>query len=332
MTAKKSFFRNIVVSALSLLLIIPTTVCAYSDSVYLGGENIGIEINTNGIMVVGMYKVGDNYPGKIANLKVGDIITKVNDKKVNNIAEMVNLLESTIDKQKVNVTYLRNNKENLTNLRLEKQSSGVYKTGLYVKDKVTGIGTLTFIDPANNKFGALGHEIIEANSGVKLEVKDGIIYRSIITSIKKSERGIPGEKNAKYDKDTVYGNIMENTSSGIFGKYTGDYSNKNLIKVGNEQDVKLGNAYIKTVLKSELVEDYEINIIKLDFSNTHKNILFEVIDPKLSNDAGGVVAGMSGSPIIQNDMIIGAVSHVIVDSPNKGYGIFVTTMLKESES
>ena len=329
----KKFKNASFVFVMSILLIIPTNVFAYSEKVIPGGENIGIQINTKGVIVVGLYKVNNSYPGKEANLKVGDIITKINNDGVSNINEMVSKIEMASDKNKIKITYLRNDKIYDTNLKLVKQNDGVYRTGLYVKDSINGIGTLTFIDPQTKNYGALGHEIIEVNSGKKLDIKDGKIYKSEITSITKSSNGNPGEKNAKYYSDDIYGSIKENTSSGIFGKYTDDLPNKNLMKVAKNDEIKEGKATIRTVLNGEKVEEFAISITKIDYDITNtKNILFEIIDTKLLDKTGGVVQGMSGSPIIQNDMIIGAVTHVIIDDTTKGYGIFITTMLEEAEN
>lgn len=326
---KNAFFKIV----LSTLLIMPNYVFAYSEKIIPGGENIGIQINTDGVIIVGLYKVNDSYPGKDANLKVGDVIKKINDDNVNNISEMVSKIESSSNKEKIKITYLRNKETFNTNLKLVKQNDGIYRTGLYVKDSINGIGTLTFIDPESKNFGALGHEIIESNTGKKLDIKDGKIYKSEITSIDKSSNGNPGEKNAKYYPEEVFGNIIENTTSGIFGKYTDELPTKETIKVGKKEDIKVGKATIRTVLKDEKIEEFAINITKIDYDITNsKNILFEIIDSKLLDKTGGVVQGMSGSPIIQDDMIIGAVTHVIIDDTTKGYGIFITTMLEEAEN
>jgi len=326
---KNAFFKI----AMSTLLIMPNYVFAYSEKVIPGGENIGIQINTKGVIIVGLYKVNNSYPGKDADLKVGDVIVKINDENIDNISEMVSKIEEVTNKNKIKITYLRNKETFNTNLKLVKQDDGIYRTGLYVKDSINGIGTLTFIDPATNKYGALGHEIIESNTGKKLEIKDGKIYKSEITSIDKSSNGNPGEKNAKYYPEEVFGNITENATSGIFGKYTDELPDKEAIKVGKKEDIKVGKAKIRTVLKDEKVEEFEISITKIDYDITNsKNILFEIIDSKLLDETGGVVQGMSGSPIIQDDMIIGAVTHVIIDDTSKGYGIFITTMLEEAEN
>ena len=311
-------FKNVVAAiTMSLLIIIPINVFFFFYSIIPGGQNIGIQINTKGIIVVGLYKVNDSYPGREANLKVGDVITKINDEEVKNISEMVSTIEKQEDKNNIKITFMRNNSENSSTLKLVKQNDGVYRTGLYVKDSINGIGTLTFIDPNTKLYGALGHEIIESNSGKKLDIKDGKIYKSDVTTIDKSSRGNPGEKNAKYYPEEVYGNINENTSSGIFGKY----------------DIKIGPEKIRTVLEKDKIEEFDITITKIDENlASNKNILFEITDKELLEKTGGVVQGMSGSPIIQDDKIIGAVTHVIVDDAKMGYGIFITTMLEEAEN
>ena len=329
----KKFKNIVIVSTISLLVIIPQNVFAYSSKVIPGGENIGIQVNTKGIIIVGLYKVNDSYPGKDANLKAGDIITKINDSNVENIQDMVSKIESIEDKSNIEITYMRDNMEYSSNLKLVKQNDGVYRTGLYVKDSINGIGTLTFIDPETKLYGALGHEITENNSGKKLDIKDGKIYKSEVSDIDKSSRGNPGEKNAKYYPEEVFGNIRENTSSGIFGSYTDQLPNKELIDVADVDEVKLGKASIRTVLDKNNVEEFEINITKIDKNlASEKNILFEITDKNLLDKTGGVVQGMSGSPIIQDGKLVGAVTHVIVDDTKMGYGIFITTMLEEAEN
>lgn len=317
---------------LLVLFIIPQIVFAYSDYLIPGGENIGIELNSSGILIVGTYDIGNDNPAKDAGLLVGDKITKINNTDVINIDDMLNKIENSSNKESIIITYKRANKEYTTTLNLIK-SDNTYKTGLYVKDSITGVGTLTYIDPNTKLFGALGHEIIEKASGQKLEISDGKIFSSEVTGVTRSSIGKPGEKNAKYDSNKVFGNIFENTTSGIFGKYTAKIPNKKKYKVAKKEDISLGKASIYTVISDNKVEEFAINIIRINESdNLSKNILFEVTDNKLLEASGGIVQGMSGSPIIQNDNIIGAVTHVVVDDPTKGYGIFITKMLEESEN
>ena len=326
--------RNILLSFILTLFILPLTTFAYSDYIIAGGENIGIQINSKGIMIVGLYKIEDQYPGRDAGLKMGDKITAINNMDVDNINQMVEKINKSPSKNSIKITYLRNNQLSNTNLNLIKTEDNIYKTGLYVKDSINGIGTLTYIDPGTKLYGALGHEIIEKNSGQKIEVKDGKIFKSEVESIIKSSNGSPGEKTAKYYSNNIYGNIFENTNHGIFGNYNDNLPNKKLYKVGNPSDIKLGKASILTVINEEKIEEFEIEIIKINQNDRHKikNILFNITDERLLTSTGGVVQGMSGSPIIQNEMIVGAVTHVIVDEPTKGYGIFITNMLEEAEN
>lgn len=327
-----NFKKKLLTLFLLLFSLFPSIVFAYSDKIILGGENIGISINSKYVMIVGFYEVEGNYIGEDAGLKVGDYITKINDISVSSIDEMVSVINDTSDKSSIKITFLRNNKELYTNLELKKDSNNIYKTGLYVKDKISGIGTLTYIDPSTNIFGALGHEISEKNTLQKVEIKDGTIFKSVVTGITPSTKGNPGSKDANFYSDTIFGTIDSNEISGIFGTYTGSLSDSNVIEVEEPDNVKLGSAYIRTVVSGSEVENYEIEIINIDYGNTTKNILFKITDSNLLDLTGGVVAGMSGSPIIQNDKIIGAVTHVVVNEPDKGYGIFITTMLEEGEN
>lgn len=312
---------------------IPNYVFAYSEYIVASGKNIGIELKSESVIVVGTYEVGNKNPAKDANLQTGDRITKINGINVKNIDSMINIIEKNVNNNQINITYLRGSKELNTTLSLIKDNDEVLKTGLYVKDSITGVGTLTFIDPNTSLYGALGHEIIEKTTGQKLEISSGKIYESTVTGIIKSNDGKPGEKNARYDSSKVYGNVAENTTSGIFGKYTTEVNYDKLYKVASPSDIKLGEASILTVVEDDTVEEFKINILKINENNqTNKNLLFEIIDENLISITGGIVQGMSGSPIIQDDYIIGAVTHVVVDDTHKGYGIFITTMLEEAEN
>ena len=305
----------------------PLEILAYSKYIIPGGDTLGIELKSDGIMVIGFYEI--NGKTNKSNLLVGDYIKKVNGEDVSTIEELTSSIEKNINGS-VEITYQRNNSEKTTNLNLIYEDN-VYKTGLYVKDKITGIGTLSYIDPKTKVYGALGHEIIESSSKNIVEVKTGNIFRNNITSITKSLDGKPGSKNAKFYHDTLYGTITKNTNVGIYGEYTAELPNKELLEVGQKEDVKIGEAKIYTVLNNEEIKEYSIEITEINETPKIKNITFKITDEELLNETGGVVQGMSGSPIIQNNKIIGAVTHVIIDNPENGYGIFITTMLEEGE-
>ena len=191
-----------------------------------------------------------------------------------------------------------------------------------------GIGTLSYIDPNTLIYGALGHEIVESNTNEKVEIKEGTIFNSFVTGIEKSIIGTPGSKIAKFNYNYEFGNIVKNTRYGIFGIYNDKINSNNLIKVGN---AKIGSAVIKTVLNGDKEESFNIEITKINETSDIKNITFKINDDRLISLTGGVIQGMSGSPIFQDDKIVGALTHVIVDNPYSGYGIFIQKMLEEGE-
>ena len=322
------FFKKIKLIFISIMLLtMPINALAYSDYIYASGKSIGINIKLKGIMVVGLYEVNGVSPGVIAKINLGDRIIKVNNNEVNSIKEMTDAISKSNNKDSVEITYLRNNKEYKTNLDLI-NDNGIYKTGLYVKDTISGVGTLTYIDPGTMMYGALGHEIIDKNTKTIVDIDDGKIFKSSVTGITKSTNGNPGSKNALYYNDVVYGNINKNTHSGIFGNFSANTDNLKLYKVSNPV---LGDAKILTVIDSDTIKEYSINITKINEFKETKNILFDITDTELLNKTGGIVQGMSGSPIIQGDNIVGSVTHVVVDNPEKGYGIYITNMLTEAE-
>ena len=322
------FFKKIKLILVSIMLLtMPINALAYSDYIYASGKSVGINIKLKGIMVVGLYEVNGVSPGVIAKINLGDRIIKVNNNDVNSIKEMTDAISNSNNKDSVEITYLRNNKEYKTNLKLI-NDNGIYKTGLYVKDTISGVGTLTYIDPGTMMYGALGHEIIDRNTKTMVDIDDGKIFKSSVTSITKSTNGNPGSKNALYYSDVVYGNINKNTHSGIFGNFSANTDNLKLYKVSNPV---LGDAKILTVIDNDTIKEYSINITKINVFKETKNILFDITDTELLNKTGGIVQGMSGSPIIQGDNIVGSVTHVVVDNPEKGYGIYITNMLTEAE-
>lgn len=321
-----------IIFPLLILFIMPTNIYAYSKYIIPGGETIGIEVNSEGVLVVGFYEVESKYIGKDAGFEIGDTITEINDTKVSNIDEMVNVVnEEAVNDNQLDVTIIRDGKSSDLTLDMICNSENVCKTGLYVKDEITGIGTLTYIDPKTTIFGALGHEITERTTGERFEIKDGKIFKATVTDNTRSENGSPGEKNATYDESVTYGKINSNEESGIFGKYTAELLNDKALEVGTKDDIKKGEAIIRTVINGSEIKEYTINILNINKDTAIKNILFEITDEELLNETGGVIQGMSGSPIIQNNKIVGAVTHVIVSDAKKGYGIFITTMLEEGD-
>ena len=315
---------------LSIYLLIPISVYAYSDYIMASGKNIGIELKSNNVIIVGSYNLGNYNALKETDLRLGDKIMKINNYDVTSVNNMQDIINK-INDSNVLVTYKRDDSLYTTNINLYKENNE-YRTGLYVRDTIRGVATLTYIDTTNNKFGALGHEILEKSTKSKFESDTGTIFYSTVTGITKSSDGNPGEKNAKSNSRDIYGNVLENTTSGIFGNYTGTLPNDKMYKVAKPNEINLGEAKILTVIDGDKVEEFDINILKINSNSNTKNILFEVTDKDLLEKTGGIIQGMSGSPIIQGDNIVGAVNFVVVDKTNKGYGIFITTMLEEAEN
>ena len=320
-----------IIILLTIFLFPLNTIYAYSNKIYAGGNSIGIEVNTKGVLVAGFYKIKGKYNESIYKLKEGDYIIGINDDTINNISSLNESLTKHLNDKSITLHVLRNNILIDVNLKLI-YDNGKYKTGIYVKDKVSGIGTLTYIDPETNIYGALGHQITVLDTTKALEIENGYIFPSLITGIIKSSDGRAGSKNAFIDNRNIYGKITKNDMSGIYGKYEKDYNHLKLYEVGNIKDIKKGNAIIRTVIDEDKVEEFTINILNIDISSSQKNLLFEVTDKRLLSKTGGIVQGMSGSPIIQNNKIIGAVNYVILDNPDKGYGILITKMLEKGES
>ena len=329
MTFKK--LKSFIAIFLVATFIMPQSLLAYSKYIVAGGENIGLSINNKGIIIAGFYKVGDKYPGYDADLNKGDVIKRANDKEVSSIDDFIGAIKES-DGKSLKLVYQRGKQNETTTLNLTDEN-GTLKTGLYVKDMISGIGTLTYIDPESKIYGALGHEVLEQTTGTMINVRDGKIYNSNVTSVEKSVRGEPGAKNANTNSNDVFGDVKENKVSGIFGNYTKEINKNSLYKVADYEDIKLGEAKIITVIEGTLKKEYSVNILKVNNDKSdNKNILFEITDSNLIDKTGGIVQGMSGSPIIQGNNIIGAVTNVVVNNPKRGYGILITTMLEEGEN
>jgi len=309
------------------ILLLPFSVLAYSNKVIVGGETVGIEVHAQGVYVVGFYKVSGKEIAKEAGFQTGDIIVSIDQQKVQSINDLNQIFQ---EEKTYNFEVERKNERKHISLKVQEEDF-ILRTGLYVKDQINGIGTLSYIDPGTNIYGSLGHEIIESTSESKFKVREGTIYKAEVSSIEKSRNGLAGSKNASFEKKNTYGNISLNEIEGIFGEYTATYSEDNLIEVGKKEEIHTGEAIIKTVIEKDKKEEFKINIMALDESSDNKNILFEITDKRLLQKTGGIIQGMSGSPIIQDEKLIGVVNYVIIDEPNKGYGIFITTMLEKGD-
>lgn len=315
-----------------IIFLFPIYVFAYSKNLIVGGESIGIKINTDGLVVVGFYKINGEYEAK-NTFKIGDTILKINNKDVKSINELSKVIESEHINNEVDVLIKRNDKLINTKMKLFK-SDNLLKTGLYVKDSVIGLGSLVYIDPITKIYGALGHEILLSETRSLVEVRDGNILLSNVKSITKSRNGSVGSKNASILYNDIVGTIEKNTVRGIYGKYTGDLPDKKLMEIMSFNDIELGAAQMLTVVKGNKIESFDIKITDKfkNRSDSQKAFSIEITDEDLIDISGGIVQGMSGSPIIQNNKIVGAVTNVVIDDVIKGYGISIITMLEEGEN
>lgn len=326
-----NFKRKLLTFLISFLFIIPINTFAYSKYLIPGGENIGIKVSSDGVYIVGFYTVNGHEIAKEAGFKVGDRIVSINDDSVTSVNDLVSKIRSNEEYLNVKIGYLRNDKLGTVNMSLIKDKNGSYKTGLYVKDSITGIGTLTYINPEDNSYGALGHDIVESASNTKFIIDSGNIYESKITSITKGTLNQPGEKNAKINQKKVLGTIQKNLNTGIYGKMDVEFNNNNLVEVASLDEVEIGKAEIITVLDGNKKDTYEIEILSINKKEATKNFLIKVVDERLVDKTGGIIKGMSGSPIIQNGKIVGAITHTLIDNPKKGFGISIVKMLESVE-
>lgn len=297
------------------------------DFVYLSGDSIGIKMET-GVYVAGKYHVntenGKVSPWKNSNIEVGDKILKIDNYKVETNNDLLKYLSNK--NNNVNLTLQRNDSIFNTNIEVIRNLNNEYTIGLYIRDKILGIGTMTFITK-DNYFASLGHGIYDNN--VLLNSLNGTIYYSSVSSIKKAEPGIAGEKRASIDNISI-GKILANDITGLYGKLNVNNDLKK-IDIGNQYSIKTGAAQIYTSVDKNIVKAYDIDICECHIQNSSsiKGLKIKITDKELINKTGGIVQGMSGSPIVQNGHIIGAVSHVILDNPLYGYGMHIEWMLNE---
>jgi stage IV sporulation protein B len=300
------------------------------------GMPIGIYVETDGIMVLGTSSIqsidGLNYEPALNILKSGDYIVSANNIAINNKEQLIKIIQNSKGKD---VTLKVRRNDQITKLKIKpiKTPSGEYKIGTWIRDNTQGIGTLTFLDP-NGGFGALGHGITDVDTSLLMDINDGAIYTADIMSIVKGKSGQPGEIVGlinKNESDKI-GDIKVNTNQGIFGKLNGYFGNLNSMKsieIGLKQDIEIGPATILCQVEDS-VQEYNIEILKVELNNQNlsKGMIIKITDKRLLRVTNGIVQGMSGSPIIQNGKLIGAVTHVFIQDSTKGYGTFIENMIK----
>lgn len=311
--------------------------------VYPGGQPIGVKLNTKGVLVIALSDIeGDSgkisSPAAIAGVQIGDSILKINNIDVNRAEDLTRLINS---QKKSEITLMLERKNDAKHFEIKVKptvdaADGKQKIGLWVRDSTAGVGTLTLYDDKTKKFAGLGHPITDADTGTILSVSDGVIISSNIVSIKKGTKGNPGELRGLFvDEGKIKGEIIANTNCGIFGNGDKSLINKKFnkpMKIGFKNEIKEGKAEILTTINGCEPELFEIEIQKLlpQSASGSKSMVIKIVDPRLLEKTGGIVQGMSGSPIIQNNKIIGAVTHVLINKPDTGYGIYIEWMLKDA--
>lgn len=302
-----------------------------------GGEAIGVALATRGVLVVGVSDVAGESPAQQAGLRAGDVIEAVDGQEVTGSVHLTQLVSASGGRP-LQIRFRRDGAARSVTLSpVMDSASGQLRIGAWVRDSTAGVGTLSFYDPADGVYGALGHAVSDGDTGQLLPVREGALMRADIVSVKKGKRGAPGELRGNFlKKQAVLGDIQENTALGIYGVLDAPWVNPlypDGLPVGYQESVQLGPAVILSTVDGEGIRAYQVEIIQASRQTApaQKSMILKVTDPELLAKTGGIVQGMSGSPIIQNGRLIGAVTHVLVDDPTQGYGLYIEWMLETAE-
>lgn len=302
------------------------------------GRAVGIKLFSDGVLVVGLSEIstqqGSQTPAKDCGLQEGDIITHINSEEVDTIEEVQEILQEVGDRQ-MSIRCLRGEQQlQMTVQAAQCSADGTYKLGAWIRDSMAGIGTMTFYDPESGVFGALGHGISDIDTALLMPLSSGSIMYAEVTDVKKGESGNPGELHGAFQVSQDMGDLYANTQSGIFGHLTDESLAAGLepVEVATRDQVQVGEATILSNIAGDAVEEYTVEITRIYPQNDDdpRNMMIKVTDPRLLEATGGIVQGMSGSPILQNGRLVGAVTHVLVNDPTQGYGILAENMLNTS--
>ena len=306
-----------------------------TDGKYIipGGQTIGVELKTEGILVVGLADIVNDEniavsPAKAAGIQIGDKILEIDSQYMENASEIIKYTEDmgikiySFKVERAGKIYY------FTITPVQRYDSDEIKFGFWARGDIAGIGTVTFIDPQTGTYGAIGHGISDSQTGNLIDIESGTISKANITSIKLGKKGEPGEIIGYILKDEdSLGTVSNNTNFGIYGKINDKsmgYFSNDLIEVGKKEEIKIGPAYIISCVNNE-IKKYDIEITKIFYQNKpdEKSFVIKITDDELLEMTNGIIQGMSGSPVIQNNKIVGAVTHVFMNDPSKGYGIYI---------
>ena len=287
-----------------------------------GGELVGLELVGDAVTVAAFDDTC--HAGREGGLQIGDQIVSIDGKTVHSAADVRQALKSCPDR--VEITLLRGSRQEKLTVRPEKKGSES-RLGIYLRQGIAGVGTITFFDPDTGRFGTLGHGVSDSSGGL-LPMKSGTVCPASVASVKKGKAGDPGQLRGSAQPEKVLGTIEKNTPQGVFGTCGRSFSGIPL-PVAEFSEVKTGPATIRSTVKGDRVREYSVEILKIypETRSDSRNFLIEITDPALLKTTGGIVQGMSGSPIIQDGKLVGAVTHVLVNDPTRGYGIFIENML-----
>lgn len=298
-----------------------------------GGFLVSVKLFCDGVLVVGLGDVqtqmGNVSPARKAGLAVSDVVVSIDNVAVDTIEALREAVQQG-NGQPVTVTFLRQGKEQTVTVTPALSTSGGYSMGLWVRDSTAGVGTVSFIEPESGVFGSLGHPVCDVDTGNMLPVKSGYVQRSEVISSQKGVRGTPGALYGVFDKGKEDGVILANTNAGLFGSFSQVvWDEQQAVPIATSTEIKTGDATILCCVDGSEVAEYTVRIVRIndDLSAQSRNLLLKVTDQRLLDATGGIVQGMSGSPILQNGKLVGAVTHVLVDDPTQGYGIFIENMI-----
>ena len=302
------------------------------EKILVGGMPFGVKFYSEGIIIVGFSEIetesGTKTPAYDAGLRVNDVITHVNGKEVATSAELVKMIENA--KEEIEITYVRDGNESTVKFVPEvSPGDGKRKTGMWVRDTTAGIGTVTFMIPETGAFAGLGHGICSSDSGELLKMERGTVVNVRISGVSKGVAGTPGELKGFFTTDKS-GVLLGNTACGVYGILSDipyDKVKEENVEIADREEVHTGDAYIWCTVESDTPKKYSIEITEINKKrNDNRSFSIKVTDKSLLEKTGGIVQGMSGSPIIQDGKLIGAVTHVLVNDPSEGYGIFIENM------
>ena len=322
----KKMIRYVCMTLAAVLLCPIMTVSSQEvrRNVHVGGMPFGLTMYTNGVVVV---HVDDSYnsPAVAAGLRENDVITRANDEEITSNERLHEIIAAS-EGEDIELSVLRGKSPISVTLTPEKDDDGNYTAGMWIRDSTAGLGTITYFDENTHSFGALGHGICDRDTGLLMPLGSGKIVKAQIGSITKAKKGIAGGLNGYMSEEEI-GEMTVNNSYGVYGKYTAEPEGEE-IPCAFDSEIETGAAQIITTLDDGEAQSYDVVIEGFNLNNkSGQNMVVRVTDEELLDKTGGIVQGMSGSPIIQNDRLIGAVTHVFVNSPEKGYGITIGNML-----